>query len=142
MYTSIEKIIAQISEATLIQLTDDNGQEIVNTTHVDDAITNANAVIDGYCSGRYIVPFNPVPDIIAKCALDMAIYNLYARRVESMPDVRDKNNSAAAKLLTAISNGTITLGSTAVVAPPGNGNTLAMVRTNDRIFTSIKMDTY
>jgi len=168
-YTTLDKIIGQISADRVLQLSDDSDGAIVTVAmllaaasggaltgytageqasiavaldNVTETITSADAIINGYCAARYIVPFNPVPDIIAKCSLDMAIYNLYSRRVETMPEVRDKNNSAATKLLAAIANGTITLGSTAVVAPPNNGNAPAMIRTNDRIFTSTKMDTY
>lgn len=142
MYTALDKITAQISEPRVIELTDDEQLDVVNSERVDEAIASADAIIDGYCSARYIVPFNPVPAIIAKCALDMAIYNLYSRRVETMPEVRDKNNTLAINMLKAIAKGDITLGSTAVVAPPTSANTPAQVRTNDRIFTSTKLDNY
>lgn len=141
-YTTLANITGQISEDRVIQLTDDEGLNVANSGRVTDAIASADAIIDGYCSARYIVPFNPVPAIIAKCSLDMAIYNLYARRVETMPEVRDKNNTLAINMLKAIAKGDITLGDTAVVAPPNNGNTPAMIRTNDRIFPASKMDTY
>lgn len=141
-YTTLENITGQISEARVIELTDDEQLDVVNTDRVDEAIISADAVIDGYCTARYILPFNPVPAIIAKCSLDMAIYNLYARRVETMPEVRDKNNTLAINMLKAIAKGEITLGSTATVAPPTSANSPAQIRTNDRIFTSTKMDTY
>lgn len=133
-YTALDNIISQISEATLIQLTDDNGQEIVNTDHVDDAITNADAVIDGYCSGRYVVPFNPVPAIIAKCSLDIAIYNLYARRVETMPELRKDSYTNAIKMLASISRGDVMLGST-TVAPAPDSNRTAAASSQTRQFT-------
>jgi|SRR6185369_11319809 len=141
-YTTLENISAQISEARVIELTDDESLGVIDSARIDEAIVSADAVIEGYCSARYVVPFNPVPAIIAKCSLDMAIYNLYARRVETMPEVREKNNTLALKMLEGIASGKITLGSTAVVAPPTNGNTPAQVRTNVRIFTSNKLDSY
>lgn len=142
MYTSLENITGQISEARVIELTDDEQLDVVNSDRVNEAIVSADAIIDGYCSARYIVPFKPVPAIIAKYSLDMAIYNLYSRRVETMPEVRDKNNTLAINGLKAIAKGEITLGSTAVVAPTTAANTPAVVCTNDRIFTSTKMDSY
>lgn len=141
-YTTLDKIIGQISEAILIQLTDDEQLEVVNTDRVDEAVSDADAVIDGYCQARYAVPFNPVPPIIAKCALDMAIYNLYARRVETMPEVRDNNNTTALKRLQEIAKGVVSLGAAAIVAAPTNDNTQAVVRSNGRIFTVEKLDTY
>lgn len=142
MYTSLENITGQISESRVIELTDDEQLDVVNSDRVNEAIVSADAIIDGYCSARYIVPFNPVPAIIAKYSLDMAIYNLYSRRVETMPEVRDKNNTLAINGLKAIAKGEITLGSTAVVAPTTAANTPAVVHTNSRIFTSTKMDLY
>lgn len=138
MYTTLEKIIGQITAATVLQLADDaaivttnmlevaaSGGDLSGYTpdeqaaiaavlvNVDEAIASADAIIDGYCSSRYVVPFDPVPAIIAKCSLDMAIYNLYARRVETMPEVRDKNYANAIKLLQSISKGDVNLGATA-----------------------------
>lgn len=117
MYTALIKITGQLSDATVIQLTDDEQLDVINTERVDEAIANADAIIDGYCSGRYVVPFDPAPAIIAKCSLDMAIYNLYARRVETMPEVRDKNYNNAIKLLQSIAKGEVLLGGTSTPPP-------------------------
>ena len=135
MYTSLDKITGQISENIVIQLTDDEGLDIVNSDRVDEAIANADAVIDGYCSGRYVVPFAPAPAIIAKCSLDMAIYNLYARRVETMPDVRDKNNTNAIKLLASIAKGEVLLNGTATPPPSPATARSGMTTTQPRQFT-------
>ena len=134
MYTALDNITGQISEATLIQLTDDEGIEIVNTDRVDAAIADADALIDGYCSSRYVVPFNPVPAIIAKCSLDIAVYNLYARRVETMPEVRDKNYANAIKLLQSISKGDVSLGAS-TMAPKSEPARTAAATSNTRQFT-------
>ena len=42
--------------------------------------------------------------------MDIAVYNLYARRHDSMPDVRDKRYDNAVKFLGKVAAGTITLG--------------------------------
>jgi len=133
-YTALDNIVNQISENTVIQLTDDYQSEAVDGERVDEAIANADAIIDGYCSTRYVVPFNPVPAIIAKCALDIAIYNLYARRVEVMPEVRDKNYNNAIKLLQAISKGDVNLGAT-VTAPKAEATRTAAASSQPRQFT-------
>lgn len=139
MYTALDNINGQITEQTVIQLTDDEGLGVVHTGRVDEAIVAADAVIDGYCSSRYVVPFNPVPAIIAKCSLDMAIYNLYSRRVEVMPEVRDKNNSAALKLLAAIAKGDVALGGALTPAAPAATNRAPEITSNSRQFTRDKM---
>lgn len=134
-YTTLDNIVNQISEARVIELTDDFQSEAVDGDRVDEAIANADAVIDGYCAARYVVPFNPVPPIIAKCALDMAIYNLYARRVETMPDVRDKNNTNAIKLLTQISKGEVLLNGSTTPPPSPDTARSGMTTTQPRQFT-------
>lgn len=142
-YTTLDKIVGQLSEQTVIQLTDDDGLNQIVTDRVDEAIADAEALIDGYCSGRYVVPFEPVPAIVAKCGLDIAIYNLYARRVETMPDVRQKNYDNALKLLGNISTGSVLLGATATQpAPDSSTATTGMVVTPGRKFSRITMDGY
>lgn len=134
-YTALDNIVNQISENTVIQLTDDYQSEAVDGDRVSEAIANADAVIDGYCAGRYVVPFNPVPAIIAKCALDMAIYNLYARRVETMPEVRDKNYANAIKLLSSIAKGEVLLNGTTTPPPSPTTARSGMTTTQPRQFT-------
>jgi phage gp36-like protein len=117
MYCTIDDIKQQIPEEVIVQLTDDDNQGVIDEAKVNDAIANADALIDGYCSGRYVVPFVVAPAIIKPLAMDLAIYNLYARRVETMPDVRDKNRSNAIKLLADISKGAVKLGEVAATTP-------------------------
>jgi len=134
-YTTLDNIVNQISEATVIQLTDDYQSEAVDGDRITEAITDADAIIDGYCSGRYVVPFNPVPAIIAKCSLDIAIYNLYARRVETMPEVRDKNYNNAIKLLQSIAKGDILLNGTTTPSPAPDTARSGMTTSQPRQFT-------
>lgn len=135
MYTALEKITGQLSEATVIQLTDDEQLDVVNSDRVDEAISSADAIIDGYCSGRYVVPFVPAPAIIAKCSLDMAIYNLYARRVETMPEVRDKNYNNAIKLLQSIAKGEVLLNGSTTPPPAPDTARSGMTITQPRQFS-------
>lgn len=135
MYTALEKITGQLSETTVIQLTDDEQLDVVNSDRVDEAISSADAIIDGYCSGRYVVPFAPAPAIIAKCSLDMAIYNLYARRVETMPEVRDKNYANAIKLLQSIAKGEVLLNGSTTPPPAPDKARSGMTTAQPRQFT-------
>lgn len=109
-YCTLDDILKKIPEATVIQLTDDEGASLVNTSRVDEAIEGADAEIDGYCATRYTVPLDPVLPIIIKLACDLAIYNLYARVVENIPDTRQKQRDAAIKLLERIADGKVLLG--------------------------------
>ncbi|WP_136414822.1 DUF1320 domain-containing protein [Herbaspirillum sp. ST 5-3] len=43
---------------------------------VDRALADADALIDGYLSGRYVLPLSPVPGILPQLACAIARYNL------------------------------------------------------------------
>lgn len=142
-YCTLDAILKMIPVGTFLQLSDDSGLVTPEALSIalaggdmsgfaDDvqdatakvqeksaeAIDGAAAEINGYCAGRYDVPFNPVPGIVAKVAADLAIYNLYARVVEAIPETRQKQHDAALKLLEKIAEGRISLGTTdAAVAP-------------------------
>ena len=138
MYCALSDILKQIPEEVILQLTDDANMGVVNQEVVDEAIANAGAVIDGYCSARYTIPFATVPAIIKPIAVDLAVYNLYARRVETMPDVREANQKNAIKLLSDISRGTIRLGAEAATAGVQPQQS-PMVTSATRIFTRNKL---
>lgn len=118
MYSTLDDIKKLLPEESLIQLTDDEGQGTVDQGRVDEAISQADAEIDSYCAVKYRVPFDPVPDLVKKCSVDLAIYNLYARRVEEIPQTRTDRYRNAIRQLEGISKGTVSLG---VDPPPQTG---------------------
>lgn len=143
MYSTLDDIKKQIPAETIIQLTDDDQVGITvemivaalaGTTdplqdadltaaaesaagYITEAIASADSEIDGYCSVKYSVPFATVPAIIKKVSADLAIYNLYARRVETMPEVRADSRKNSIALLKDISRGLVKLGELAATAP-------------------------
>lgn len=80
MYCTVQDIIDRISEDVLIRLTDDDDTGLINEGKVNNSIEEAEGEIDAYCQGRYTLPFNPVPKVIKKIAVDLAVYTLFARR--------------------------------------------------------------
>lgn len=110
------------------------------TTRVNEAIAQADAEIDTYCATRYTVPFTTVPETAKKCSVDIAIYNLYSRRVEEIPEARSDRYKNCIRLLEAIAKGTISIGETP--EPTANESTVAAESnktSSDRIFTRDKM---
>ncbi len=79
----------------------------------EDAVEDADAEINGYLSKRYSTPLNPVPKILNKFSVDIAIYNLVSRRGIDESD-REKTvltrYQAAIKFLLAVAEGKIGLG--------------------------------
>lgn len=108
-YCTQADILEQMSESMLIQLTDDADAGEVDTDAVTRAIANADAEIDSYCGTKYDVPFTTVPAIIRLVSVDIAIYNLYARRMGAgeSEEERYKNRIAWLK---DVSKGIATLG--------------------------------
>jgi phage gp36-like protein len=110
-YSTVEDLRKLLPEEVLIQLTDDEALEAVNTGRAQEAIQQADAVIDAYLGARYQVPLaEPVPELIKKLSVDMAIYHLYSRRTEEMPELRRQRYRDALKTLKDISQGLISLG--------------------------------
>ncbi len=133
--TDIEE---QISQDELIELTDDAGSGSVDSSVVARAIADADAEIDSYCATRYSVPFDPVPVIIRKLSVDIAIYNLFARRsVLKVPEERQKRYDNAIRFLRDIAKGWISLGADAP-SEPATGKAKATRTKDDRIFTTGK----
>jgi phage gp36-like protein len=136
-YCTLTDIEKKISEEEVVQLTDDDGEDAVNTDTVDAAITDADAEIDGYCGRRYPVPMDPVPPILRKFSVDIAIYNLYQRR-QGAPDDREKDYKNAIRFLENIAKGLVSLGSTDPDGVPAATNKPTIVSAT-KIFSRDKM---
>ena len=140
-YSTLTDMKKLIPETAIIQLTDDENTGSVNQARVDEAIAQADAEIDSYCGGRYTVPFTTVPDIVKKISVDIAIYNLYSRRVEEIPETRAERYKNAMRQLEGIASGKITVGEPEADVPESGG-----VKTNttadDRIFTKDKLTNF
>ena len=137
-YSTLTDIKKLIPETAIIQLTDDENAGTVNQARVDEAIAQADAEIDSYCGGRYAVPFTTVPDIAKKISVDIAIYNLYSRKVEVIPETRAERYKNAIRQLEAIATGKITIGESGEDVPEAGGVQIDTT-TDDRIFTKDTM---
>ncbi len=112
----------------------------IDTSVTDRAIDDADAEIDGYCAERYTVPFDPVPTVIRKYSVDIAIYNLFSRR-HGPDEVRTKRYDDAIIFLKNVADGDISLGAD---APKETSQDSVGVTTDkdDRIFTSTTLANY
>ena len=135
-YAAQADIVSQLDEDILIQLTDDDDTGAIVAAVVTRAIADADAEIDGYCGVRYSVPFATVPGILRKFAVDIAIYNLYARR-KGAPEDREKRYQNAVKFLLNVSKGLISLGEDDPDSTPASA--APEIDDEDRIFTRTKM---
>jgi len=137
-YCTQSDILDQMDDDVLIQLTDDDDEGTVDGDKVTRAVANADAEIDGYCGVRYSVPFAAVPDIIRAISVDIAIFNLYARRRGATPAVRDRYDDRIA-FLKNVAKGLATLGEDDPDGVPSETHA-PQISSSDRLFTRDSME--
>jgi len=108
-YSTLADIQKKISNAELIQLTDDVQAGSIDQDVVDAAIAEADDLIDSYAGKVKKVPMSPVPGIVAALSATIAVYKLYARRAV-VDEFRESEFTSAVKLLQDIGAGRATLG--------------------------------
>ncbi len=115
----------QITEAVILQITDDTRAKTAIDGDieaiVDNEIENATAFINGYAKKGYAIPLTPVPLLIKKFCVDVAIYNLYGRRDLDPPAERTRRYKEVTRFLEMLNDGLVTIGAEtpAVANSPG-----------------------
>ena len=131
-YSTKTDILEQLEEDVLIQLTDDEDAGIVDEGKITRAIADADAEIDSYCGTKYDVPFSTVPVMIRKMSVDIAIYNLYARRRGAPEDRKERYDDAISFLKDP--RGIASLGGDGPSADDDSGPEATTVK-SDRVFS-------
>ncbi len=107
-YASQQQLIERFGERLLIQLTDRATVPtgVIDPAVVTRALTDTDAVIDGYLAGRYALPLETTPPLLADLAQAIAIYKLHPYA----PDAKiDQDYKDAMATLARISTGTVKL---------------------------------
>jgi len=134
MYCTLEDIKKAIPESDIVQLTDDETGSLIDNEKVEEAIAYAEDIINGYLRGRYPVPIDPVPGLIRRLAVDLAIYQLYSRRLGlEMPQSIIDRRKEVIRLLENIQAGKLTLG-IETRDSPGQGYYKGSKKEEDKIF--------
>ena len=107
-YITLDDLLLEVSEADLVNLTDDEGLGMIHQERVAKAIASAQGEIDGYAGKRYSVPFDPVPPVIHAACVDISLYRLYGRGVE-VPTTWQQRYRNAVRLLENLAKGLIQL---------------------------------
>lgn len=107
-YATLDQLKKRYSERVLIDLTDREppltGAIVVPV--VDQALTDTDALIDGYLAGRYKLPLVETPPILADLAQMIAIYKLHV----FAPDPKiEKDYELSLRQLDKIASGVIRL---------------------------------
>ena len=109
-YCSSVDIESYVSTPTLIQLTNDEGGDVINDIVTQEAIVYASTLIDGYLRGRYTLPLNTHFPLLKILCIDIAVYRLYSRRMrDEMPETIENAYKNAISTLRDIQKGIVTL---------------------------------
>lgn len=133
-YTTLADLTDRYGERLLIDLTDraEVATGVIDVDVVNHALTDADALIDGYLATRYVLPLAEVPELIASLAQVITAWNLHI--YEPNPKI-EADYKSAVRSLEAISKGTIRL-SVAGIEPAGDGGGGAIVTDRERPMTA------
>ena len=145
MYCTLDDLKKALPETVLMRLTDDDSIGVIDEAKTSEALTSAVKEIDAYIGGRVKLPISGTPPpILGKFNVDIAIYNLYTRVKEEIPQTRSDRYKNAVRLLEKISKGEISIGLQPPPDPPGEGeyDGAGLVSARDKIFDETTMGKY
>ena len=109
---------------------------------VEEAVRQAEELVDAHLRGRYNLPLDPVPSVVKDMTVNLARHWLYARRPEGseLPDAVTRTYKSALQMLEAIRDAKLTIGVPTGEAAPEPGE--MKVRARARRFDSDLLDRY
>ena len=138
MYATQQDLIDRFGQEELVELTDraDPPAGVIDATVVTRALTDADALIDGYVGARYDLPLSSTPALLVDLAADIARYKLYK---DDPTEAVESRNKAALATLRDISTGKAKL-DIAGAEPATSGAGAPEVSAPDRLFTRDTLD--
>lgn len=113
-YIDRADLLDVMTEALLVQTTDDGGVGVADEPTIAAAIAGAEAEIDAYLQSHgYAVPLSPAPPIVQDLARTLTKYRLYGRR-DLTDEALEARHKGALRLLEKLATGALDLGA----APP------------------------
>ncbi len=108
-YATIAAMQKRFGEQELIYLSerDDAPADVINTAVIEQAITDASDMINGYLAGRYELPLVTVPNLLEQFCCDIARYKLGTNDTPEHIETRYKE---AVKFLTSVAKGELSIG--------------------------------
>jgi phage gp36-like protein len=110
MYATVLDVERRLDPVHLIELADDDRDGMADAEVVEAAIADADGLIDAYLQDRYPIPLDPVPALVRKLSIDLAVANLFARRRESVSPAHEARARLATEILIGLNRGEIILG--------------------------------
>jgi phage gp36-like protein len=78
----------------LIRIADKDKDGVPDQEIVDAGLAAADDIIDGYVGAVATLPLSPVPGLLRRCAIDIAIYSIALGRTERTDEMRVRYDDA------------------------------------------------
>lgn len=137
-YATLQDLTDRYGERMLIALTDRGAVAtgVIDTSVVNRALADTDAVIHGYLAVRYVLPLSVSSPVIEDIAMTIAIWKLH----RATPDEKVKADyDQALRTLREISAGTIRIPGAAGAEPADSGASAAQVTDRERPMTAANL---
>lgn len=132
-YITEADLITRFGQTEITQLADRDGDGQPDTAVVDQALADADALINGHLQAVHTLPLTTVPELVKMLAGDIARYQLYEDRAT---ETVQKRYDAAVRTLEKIAAGRMSLGLDAgAETTPQAGGAKVVADAPERTFT-------
>lgn len=124
-YATAQDIINRYGNDHLLLIADRDNDGEVDASVVEQAAADADAEIDAYLAGRYVLPMPEVPAVLQRLAVDIMVYRLTPTADTGTETIKSRYELAV-KMLDKISKGTISLGLPTVATPASSNGAVVL----------------
>lgn len=139
-YAQTSDLLSRLAPELIQSVADDNGDGAADDTILEAALDDASAEIDAVLGGRYAVPVAPIPDLLLRLAIDLAIYFLFIRRRSSVTAEHLARAREARSQLAALGAGELILEGVATRLARLESDSTA--REQERLFDRQSLDSF
>lgn len=129
--TRADVVLAAGGVERLVQLTDYDNSGEEDTDLVNDALCEAEGVIDSYLRKRFEVPLQVVPELVRRTAANMAVHVLKSRR-DAITEKDVLEQEQRIKWLEGIKDGSIDPGVSPKLAKSPHNNPVSSERPSSK----------
>lgn len=124
-YATVTDMIGRFGETEMLRLSSVDGvlPDTVNAVPVEQAIADADGIIDSYLRKRYAVPLSPVPQVVTRASCILARYDLSVGGDREPAEQVKNDRKDIVAWLTQIATGAVTLEDVAPVLSTSAGRT-------------------
>ncbi len=114
-YATYDDLLTAFSETEMLLVSDRNNYGVPDDTVINEALSFADEMIDGYLRERYSLPLSNIPRNLVGIACDIARYRLYQNQPTELVSMRYE---AALLWLKDIARGLFSLDVTGISSTP------------------------